>query len=549
MLISFCTLLIAGIALFVSGGISAAESNQAAPVLSTLAKSGSPVTSGTSASEDAPADIILRGGSIVVGDGSEPWTGHVAIRSGRIVALINDQSVIPEGHVTIDCSGLTIAPGFIDLHNHSDDAILSGGTRSNINFLLQGCTTVVTGNCGSGPVDAEKYLAAVDTAGAGTHVAHLLPQGSLRAQVMGVAARKPTDDELQQMLTLAEKAMRDGVFGMSTGLIYIPGTFTETDELTKLTQVVASHKGIYASHIRNEGDHLLASVAEALKIGTDAGVPVHISHIKASGGLNWGTMRLALQQIQAARDHGQQVTADQYPYIASSTSLDATLLPSWAREGGRQELQKRLEDPETAAKIRSEVARTLENSSRIQLASCRHQPRWIGKSLTEIADSLQTETVDVVLEIERNGGAAVVNFAMSEEDLRLAMNMPWVATASDGGAKIPDGSQPHPRSFGTFPRKIGYYAVDQQLLSLSAAIRSATGLPAEILGLTDRGLLAVGKIADVCVFDAASFRDRATFDQPWLPPSGMRYVLVNGQFAVYDGQATGALAGRAIRKQ
>jgi N-acyl-D-aspartate/D-glutamate deacylase len=243
-------------------------------------------------------------------------------------------------------------------------------------------------------------------------------------------------------------------------------------------------------------------------------------------------MRLALQQIQEARDHGQRVTADQYPYIASSTSLDATLLPSWAREGGRQELQKRLENPETAAKIRSEVARTLENSSRIQLASCRHQPRWIGRSLTEIADAMQTETVDVVLEIERNGGAAVVNFAMS-----------------DGGAKISDGSQPHPRSFGTFPRKIGYYAVDQQLLSLSDAVRSATGLPAEILGLTDRGLLAVGKIADVCVFDAASFRDRATFDQPWLPPSGMRYVLVNGQFAVYDGQATGALAGRAIRKQ
>lgn len=493
-----------------------------------------------------PLDIVLLNGTIHVGDGSAPWLGHVGVRDRKIVMLSGDPP--PDSVVQIDCTGMVVAPGFIDLHNHSDDSILLRDTRSNINYLLQGCTTVVTGNCGFGPVDVRRYLDQVDAGGAGTHIAHLLPQGSLRAQVMGPSSRSPSDADLKVMRELTETAMKDGAFGISTGLIYIPGTFTTTGELIELARIVALSHGIYASHIRNEGNELLASIDEAIRIGEAAGTSVHISHLKASGRQNWGLMAQALKQIGEARARGLRVTADQYPYTASSTSLDATLLPDWAREGGRARLTERLSDPEISARIREETSRTLETSSRIQLAACKYRQSWTGRSLAEIAEEQQMEIVDLVLEIERNGGASVINFAMSEDDLRMAMPVEWVATASDGGAKIPGPTQPHPRSFGTFPRKIGYYSADQQVLSLSAAIRSASGLPAEILGLTDRGLLKTDSVADIVIFDPASFRDRATFDQPWLPPTGMRYVLVDGQFAVYDGQATGAMAGRAIRK-
>lgn len=494
---------------------------------------------------DERADIVLLNGIIHSGDGSEPFHGHVAIRKDRIMAVGTGDA--PEANIQIDCKGLVIAPGFIDLHNHSDEPILDRDTRANINYLLQGCTMIVTGNCGMGPVDAGKYLDEVDRNGAGTHVAHLLPQGSLRSEVMGKNSGKPTEEQLQTMKSLAEKAMREGCFGMSTGLIYIPGTLTDTEELIEIAKVVAKHKGLYASHIRSEGAELVPSVLEAIRIGREAGLPVHVSHFKASGKLYWGTLRLAVERIEHARNEGMKVTADQYPYTASSTSLEATLLPSWSREGGRTVLEERLENEETRKRIRAEVEEKLESASRIQLASCSLNRRWIGQSIAEVAMSEKMEVADLVIEIERHGGASVINFGMNEEDMLMAMPLLWMATASDGGAKVPTSSQPHPRSFGTFPRKIGHYAIERGVMPLAWAIRSATGLPAEILGLRSRGLIRAGQFADVTVFDSLTFRDRATFDQPYLPSTGVRYVLVNGAFAVYDGQATGILNGRSVR--
>jgi N-acyl-D-aspartate/D-glutamate deacylase len=491
-------------------------------------------------------DLLLKGGSVQVGDGSPMQIADVAIKNGRILAVGTDLDVV--ANLTLSCKDLIVCPGFIDLHTHSDDEIIERDTRSNINYLMQGCTTIITGNCGSGHVDVADYLDKVDKAGAGTHVGHLLPHGSLRSKVMGKEDRPPTSDELAQMQVLAEKAMQDGAFGMSTGLIYVPGTFAKTDELTSVAKSIAKYQGIYVSHIRSEGLGLLESVKEAIQIGIDAGLPTHVSHFKASGTKAWGTLHVASAMIEKARSEGRKVTADQYPYVASSTSLEASLLPDWARAGGRSALKKRLDDPNVAAKIRSDIVKSLKSIHRIQLATYSARRDWVGKSLDEIAKAESMEVADVVLEIERTGGASVVNFGMNEEDVRMAMQLPWVATASDGSAKTPSANLPHPRSYGTFPRKIGEYALSEQTLPLELAIRSATSLPAEIIGLTDRGLLKSNMIADITIFDPKTFRDRATYEQPFLSPVGLKHVLVQGELAVYEGLPTGALAGRAIRK-
>ncbi|MDZ4850637.1 MAG: D-aminoacylase [Pirellulaceae bacterium] len=491
-------------------------------------------------------DVLLRNGTVHVGDGNPPVVEDVGIRDGRIVAIGVNLAV--SAKQVYDCKDQVVCPGFIDLHTHSDDPILERETRANRNYLMQGCTTVVTGNCGGGHVDVAAYFKKIDKDGAGTHVAHLLPHGSLRSKVMGKDDRAPTAEELAEMQVLAEKAMMDGAFGMSTGLIYIPGTFAKTDELIAIAKSVAKHHGIYVSHIRGEGSGLLDSVQEAIKIGIEGGLPTHISHFKASGTDSWGSLHLAAAIIEKARSEGKIVTADQYPYIASSTSLEATLLPDWARAGGRTSLKKRLDDPELTARIRKDVLKSLNVIHRIQLATYKPRKDWIGKNLEEIAKAESIEVVDLVLLIERNGGAQIVNFGMSEEDVRMAMKLPWVATASDGSSKVPSESMPHPRSFGTFPRKIGRYAIEQNVTTLEAAIRSATSLPAGIIGMSDRGLLQLNKVADIVVFDPKAFRDQATYDEPYREPTGTKIVLVGGEVAVLDGKPTGVLAGKAIRK-
>ncbi len=501
------------------------------------------------AAEPIKADILLKGGTIFDGTNSDSKVGDVAIKGDRIVGVGKFEVMSAEWE--IDCTGLVICPGFIDLHNHSDSQIVSPKTRANVNFVMQGCTTIVTGNCGSGPVDCGEYLAKIDSAGAGTNVAHLLPQGSLRGKVLGSVQRKATADEVQQMRELADKAMRDGAFGMSTGLIYVPSSYADTAELIEIAKVVGKHGGIYASHIRGEGKDLLDSVAEAIKIGREGGCPIHVSHFKASGQDAWGLIRPAAQLIEESRKAGLKVTADQYPYIASSTSLDATILPTWSLAGGREKLLERLKNKEQTARIVKFVSERIEKSDdgeRIRITSCEKHPKYVGRSIADIAKSEKSKPLDVALKITRDGGAGIVNFGMSEEDVRYAMTLPWVATASDGRAYLPSADKPHPRSYGTFPRKIGEYSVKENVLPLSAAIRSCTWLPADILGLTDRGRLAVDHFADVVVFDPKKIRDTATFDKPHQYATGLQYVFVNGEPAVKDGEATGSLAGRSLKR-
>ena len=312
----------------------------------------------SSAVHGQTADVLLTNAIIYDGVSIKPSMGDVAIKDGKILTV--GKALAYTANLKIDCTDKVICPGFIDLHNHSDRQIVSGATRANVNYLLQGCTTVVTGNCGSGPVDVAKYYKQIDSAGAGTNIAHLLPQGGLRLEVMGSERRKPTAAELTKMLELAHKAMHDGAWGMSTGLIYVPSSYADTTELVKIAEVVSKHHGIYASHIRGEGSGLLDSVQEAMDIGKQANLPVHISHFKSSGQSNWGLVRVAVKVIEEARKNGQIVTADQYPYRASSTSLSATLIPTWARAGGRAEMLKRLDSDEYGDKLRQIIREGLE---------------------------------------------------------------------------------------------------------------------------------------------------------------------------------------------
>jgi N-acyl-D-aspartate/D-glutamate deacylase len=508
------------------------------------------VLSGT-ASADNPveADVVLRNGTVLDGGGEPAFFGHVAIADERIVA-VGDFEVAGTPQI-VDCTGLMVAPGFIDLHNHSDRPILAPETRANLNFITQGCTTVVTGNCGAGPTDVGEYYARIDEQGAGTNIIHLLPHGSLRDRVMGSANRPAAPDELSRMRELTRKAMQEGAWGMSTGLIYVPGTYSDTDELVALASDVGEHDGIYVSHMRNEGTELLAAVYELLEIGRRAELPVHASHFKSSGRDAWGLVRQAARMIEEARERGQIATADQYPYIASSTSLDATVIPTWARAGGREELIARFDDPEVGPGLRDEIAgkiRQKDDGAAIQFARYSKRPDWVGRRLSEVAAAEGVTPVEIAEQVARSGGASIVNFSMNEDDVRTIMQIPWVATASDGRAAIPGADKPHPRYYGTFPRKIGHYSLGEHVLPLEQAIRSASGFPADVLGLKDRGYLRSGQAADVVVFDPQQFIDSATFDEPHQYSQGVVHVYVNGVPAVVNGHPTGALAGRALRK-
>lgn len=493
--------------------------------------------------------FVFRNATIYDGSGKPPIKGDVYIKGAKIEAVGKVEKIA--GATEIDATGLILCPGFIDLHTHCDSGITSSTGRANKNYVTQGCTTVITGNCGSGPVDAGKFFKSLEDRGIGTNVIHLAPHNSIRAAVMGNENRAPTADELIAMEKLVDAAMKDGTWGLATGLIYNPGTYAKTEEIIALAKVAGKHNGMYASHIRNESGGLLDAIEEAVNIGKTAGCRVHISHIKASGKSSWGKSGDAVSLIENYRKKGVEVTADQYPYIASSTSLRATLFPTKYREGKEKDFVARLDDEKLGPKIKADVDKALggrDGGKRIQIARYSPNAKWQGKSITAIAEDEKKEPIDIVLEIERNGGAQIVNFGMSEDDVRVYMKQSWVATASDGGVQTPGDTVPHPRSYGTFPRKIGFYATQEKLVSVESAIRSSTGLPADILKLTDRGYVKPGYFADLVVFDPETFRDTATFDKPHQYATGLKWVLVNGQPGIRDGKYLDDVrGGRVLR--
>lgn len=492
------------------------------------------------------ADLLLRGGAIHDGSGADPQVGDVAVREGRIVAV----GKVTPGKVgrTIDCRGLVVAPGLIDLHTHTDGTLAQPGVRPSLNYLIQGCTTVCTGNCG-GAQDVAKFLKDVDANGAGTNIMHLVGHGTVRRAVLGSERRAPTAEELQRMKALVDQAMREGAWGMSTGLIYAPSSYAQTEELVALAKVAADHGGIYVSHIRDEGDYLLAAVEEAIGIGRQSGAPVHISHFKSMQIPNWGRVREAATMIEKARAEGLTITADQYPYTANSFSLADATLPDTQVRWSRADLTQRMaNEPEFATLVRRVIADQLNRTEKIEIAASKKFPNYVGKSMKDIAAEEKIDTVDLVLKILAQEAPQIVSHSMSEADVRWAMTLPWVATASDGAARTQNPDEHHhPRNFGTFARKIGRYAIEDNVLSLPQAIRSATGLPADIFGIPERGYLRPGYHADIVVFDPATYRDEATFEKPQKYATGVRYVFLAGQMAIDDGKPGEKLLGRALR--
>lgn len=503
----------------------------------------------------APFDVLIRGGSVVDGTRTPARQCDVAIRGDRIVA-VGEIAADATAALEIDAAGMVVAPGFIDAHTHAESIERQPDAW---NFVGMGVTTLISGNCGSSRLDLGTAFDRLENGGGiGPNYASLIGHGTVRREVLGIENRAPTDAELERMCELVRAAMADGAVGLSTGLIYVPGTYAETEELIALARVVAEFGGVYASHMRNEGDRVLASIDEALRIGREAGVAVHLSHLKASGKPNWGRSVDIVARLTAAREAGVRVTGDQYAYAASSTSLDV-LFPSAALSIGRKEFGAKLRDDEPfRARMHEALLATMERSgfgdfSYCQIASAPGHRDLSGKTLAEAASGDGGRDAQARLAIDLMIAAAgkrisMVYHKMSEDDVETLMRVPFIAVASDGGIRNrAAASKPHPRSVGNNPRVLARYVREQKTLSLELAIHKMTQLPATVFGLRGRGVLAEGAFADVVVFDPDAVQDGATFDDPLEPPRGIDWVLVNGRVAHRKGEQTEVRAGAVLR--
>lgn len=514
-------------------------------------------------------DLVLRDVHVVDGTGAQPFRADVGVDGGRIAA-VGDLSG-SRGRRSLAGAGRMLAPGFIDLHTHADFTLpLAPRAES---MVRQGVTTIVVGNCGFSPYpvapehldllrdyvaffdagltweweDLAGYAAALARLPLACDVVPLVGHGSVRIAVMGFADRDPSDTELDRMKRLVAEACEAGAFGVSTGLVYVPGSYARERELVALAEVAGRYGGFYASHIRNEAAGLLDAVAEALRIGRQARVPVQLSHHKAMGRRNWGRVHESLRAIDDARAAREDVLADQYPYAAGSTTL-TSILPAWALEGGIEALLARLADPATRAAIRSEIAGHSDfDPTAIVVASAPPELAAAaeGRTLAELGED-PVEAALALLEAAR-GAVQIVAFGMSEDDVRTVMQHPAVAVASDGWTLNPDaGGRPHPRSYGTYARVLGTYVREQGVLSLEEAVRKMTSVPAQRLGRADLGRVAAGCRANVVLFDPDRVADRATFDAPHRYADGVTHVLVDGQLVIEEGDDTGAAAGEVL---
>ena len=531
-------------------------------------------------------DLLIIHGHILDGTGSPWFEGSVAIKDAKIA----DLGRLPDTAAkrVIDAAGLVVAPGFIDLHSHSDFTLLVDGKAQS--KIRQGVTTEVIGESASaGPIlgpavpdfdngtapltqkDGLKrdwttlgeYFARAERQGIAVNIASYVGSGQVRLDVMGNVNRAPTAEELASMEALVEHSMREGAVGVASGLIYAPNMFAKTDELIELSRVAARYGGLYTSHIRGEGSNGREALREAIEIAEKAGLPGHILHFKMNGEANWGRMDELIQLIQSARDHGIDITADQYPYTAGMTSLQQCLPPKYL-EGTSGDVVARLADPKARDEIRSAIANGLPGWDNnevkdcggwhgVLLASCSRpeNKQYEGKRMDEVARMMGKDPVDALCDllIAEHATPMAIYFSMSEADVELAMRQPWVGVGSDGAAVDPSMAfmgRPHPRFYGTFPRVLGVYVREKGVLTLPDAVRKMTSLPAAIMGFRDRGLLRPAMAADLTIFDPKTVTDRATYENPSQYPDGIPYVIVNGTVVIDQGRHTGAKPGRVL---
>ncbi|NLI29468.1 MAG: D-aminoacylase [Nitrospiraceae bacterium] len=522
-------------------------------------------------------DILIQNGTVVDGSGLHPREMHVGVTGDRITMLTTKPC---PAKTIIDATGLVVAPGFIDTHAHSEFSLLADGRAEG--KIAQGVTTEINGNCGlsAAPLYGEsferrqsdmeeyhiterwhtfgEYFALLEARGIALNYATLCGHGNIRGSVVGYVDRPATRDELEIMQDMVAGAMRAGARGISTGLIYPPGMYATMDELVLLMRTAEEHmpgrRLLYATHLRSEGDRLLEAIDEAIGIASRTGSALHVSHLKTSGEHNWHKADAVVSRIKTAFQSGLMVTADRYPYIASSTDLD-TILPKWVFDGGIAAEMSRLADPGMRKKIVQEIGLEEPVWRNIMVSSvCREQNAWMeGETLDVIAGKLGKPPVHALMDLllEEESRTAAIFFSMNEENLKTFLRLPYLMIGSDSSARSFSGvtakGKPHPRGFGSFPRFLGKYVRDMKLLSLQEAIHKMTQLPAETFGLEWRGLVRTNYFADIVVFDPARLSDPSEFRTPFRRAEGMAHVLVNGVFALRDGELTGALPGRILR--
>ena len=496
-------------------------------------------------------DIIINNARIVDGTGNPWYRGSIAIKKGKIVKVGSTGSM--KAKTTIDANNEIVAPGFVDVHTHIEGDEVKNPTADN--FIYDGVTTVVTGNCGESKVAIADYFQLLGATNLAVNVATLIGHNDVRQSVMGTANRAPTPQEQAQMEQLVALAMQQGAVGLSTGLIYIPGTYAATAEIVDLAKQAARYNGVYATHMRTEGDSVLVAIAEALQIGREANIPVEISHFKVSGQQNWGRSKETIAAIEAARKEGVEVTIDQYPYTASSTSL-STLLPETILADGSDSIKARLQRPHVKAFVISEMLRSLQRRqlnhfSYAVVANFEADTTMNGKSIEQVnlvkghAHTAAAEA-ETVIEMMLQGGAGMVFHGMSEEDVERIMKYPFNMFASDASIRVYRQGVPHPRGYGTNARVLAKYVRERNLMPLEEAVRRMTSLPAQKFNLQNRGLLLEGKAADIVIFNEQTVQDNSTFEDPHQYSTGFSYVLVNGEVIVEKGKHRGIRNGQLL---
>jgi len=497
------------------------------------------------------ADILVKNGKIIDGTGNSWYYSDIAVSQGKILAI--GKNLPYSAAKTIDATGLIVSPGFIDVHTHLEGD--EDRDPNATNFILDGVTTCITGNCGSSNTGIGNYLRWVDSLKLSINVASLIGQNDIRKAVMGRANRDATPEEMKKMEQLTDKAMMDGAVGMSTGLIYIPGTYTKTEEIIALAKIVSRYHGVYATHMRSEGDSVVPAINEALRIGREASLPVQISHFKLSGQHNWGRSKTTVAMIEAARREGIEVTIDQYPYTASSTSI-STLIPDKILADGQDSIKARLQRPDIRKYVIDEMLkslkkRKLKHFSYAVVAYYGPDTSYNGKSIEQInlmkgRKHKAKEEALTVIDIMMNGGASAVFHGMSEDDVKYIMKYPFNMFACDATIRIFNAGMPHPRGYGTNARVLGKYVREEKVISLEEAIRRMTSLPAQKFGLKDRGLLKEGMAADIVIFNEQEVKDLSTFEKPHAYSKGFQYVIVNGVLTAENEKHLGVRAGKAL---